>query len=141
LKAGTIAGIVIGSLAALMVPISACFILRKRQRVQKRFATTPDPFLKESVESSAGRDSDILSDAYAYDQKRPFPPVGLQNLLPLSSKERRTNPLPDSTSPTDSTNTPSDTAQLRDVLINLRREMDEIRAQRVYEMAPPPGYT
>jgi len=136
LKASTIAGIVVGSLAGLMVNLSIFFILwRRKQNAQKRLQTIPDPFMEQSVGSDSERNSGHHSSP-AFGRKRPgqLISLALQNPLPPSKRTRMDiSPAVPSTNPM----VISDTARLRDDLVNLRREMEEMRTQRVYETAPP----
>ena len=94
--------------------------------------------------SAANASSQMTSDV----QKTRLPSTTTASVAgPSSTADRtrinsETNAQPNSTgSALDSNNAAGDTTLLRDELENLRREVVEMRQQRLYEDAPPPEYS
>ncbi|THU75769.1 hypothetical protein K435DRAFT_880198 [Dendrothele bispora CBS 962.96] len=121
-KAGKIVGIVIGSVGTLALIMTATFFFWRRKNLlaQKHLAVIPNVFQAEP-----------LGDEEVERGERPR--------LSRSHFAKGTNHS--STSPSSSPEQPQlETTQLRNDLINLRREMEEMRAQGYYETMPPPQY-
>ncbi|KAK7462171.1 hypothetical protein VKT23_007774 [Stygiomarasmius scandens] len=131
LRAGSIAGIVLGSVGAVGLLSAVIIFTRKR----KRTAATLEPFLGQ-IDDVQPRFLDLVSSRGA--------PQFFTQQVPSSA------PHPKITSSTFATRVSPQTdqnpdlqfgrEQLRDDVDMLRREIEEMRLQRGYVMAPPPEY-
>ena len=101
-----------------------------------------------NVATSGASAANALSQMTSNVQKTRLPSTttasvaGPSNTADRTHINSETNAQPNSTgSALDSNNAAGDTTLLRDELENLRREVVEIRQQRLYEDAPPPEYS
>ncbi|KAF5347857.1 hypothetical protein D9758_013832 [Tetrapyrgos nigripes] len=141
---GIIAGAVIGSLLGIALIVAAfVFFRRRKQRLQAQRRllvphSYPDPQLSMSMSAPPPQRSKMStqpSASTAESSSSGVPSYRRKNRFTATPQ-----PVPELAAAGTPPEEPSDTTQLRNDMSFLRREIEEIRQQREYDV-PPPVYT
>ncbi|KAK7461370.1 hypothetical protein VKT23_008547 [Stygiomarasmius scandens] len=147
-KIGLVVGAVLGSFVAVGITLAIIvFIWRRRRRIQLA-SFVPDPFPGHQKIASAMTSQIVNKSISNFDKKVP---KIITQISPISDYSSKLTGGPFITPSDDvGTSAPSQSnmnpdihlraAQLRSDLNMLRRELEEIRAQRDYGTMPPPEY-
>ncbi|KAK7461366.1 hypothetical protein VKT23_008543 [Stygiomarasmius scandens] len=140
LPTSKIIGIAVGSLIAFLVLMLACTLLWRRKKRSALQHATASPFIQEPGYTRS--DFSSLNTTNLHNDRKGL--TGPIQNAPTLSTRRVKQSYPQTREAPEVASAPMNVAQTqsRDELVtNLMREIEEMRAQRDYEMAPPPRYT